>query len=188
MITHTCIKLLFGCILNIRTYPWSSGGLGRISSCRCSAGVAWTGRGWCWRRRWWRRGPSSPGRGWGRRPAGARAPGPAAPRAAATLATAHAPSACADFYAILRACSETTPVKEQNIFLRPGYVIRWNRGISYGAFHLLGTHFYMLSGPPPPFLHVIRNINVYRILTPPPLLLGAYVINGRSLCTILRHI
>ena len=29
-----------------------------------------------------------------------------------------------------------------------------------GAFHLVRTQFYMLSGPPPPFLHVIRNGNV----------------------------
>ena len=31
---------------------------------------------------------------------------------------------------------------------------------THGAFPLVRTQFYMLSGPPPPFLHVIRNGNV----------------------------
>ena len=41
----------------------------------------------------------------------------------------------------------------------------WGKGrgegeVGKGAFHLVHTQFYMLSGPPPPFLHVIRNGNV----------------------------
>ena len=38
----------------------------------------------------------------------------------------------------------------------------FNTSFLYGAFHLVRTQFYMLSGPPPPppFLHVIGNGNV----------------------------
>ena len=49
------------------------------------------------------------------------------------------------------------------------------QSVYQGAFLLVPTYFYMLSGPPPPFLHVICN-EMHRRLVPLPL--GAHVLNG----------
>ena len=54
-------------------------------------------------------------------------------------------------------------------------------------FSRLRTQFYMLSRPPPPLLHVYA-MEMYRRLdlTPPPLPLGAYVLNGSSRGNFLK--
>ena len=54
--------------------------------------------------------------------------------------------------------------------------------LCFGAFHLVRTHFYMLSGPTHPLLACNTQWKCIGGLDPPPPPpLGAYVLNGRPL-------
>ena len=56
-----------------------------------------------------------------------------------------------------------------------------------GAFHLVHTQFYMLSGPPPPLFACNTQWKCIGDLNPPPPPLGAYVLNGRPHMNIKKQ-